>query len=298
MPRQYNAFGLKIASEIELPLPEIEHTSPDTTIKLGDVPDNLENAFQTGLCFQLTDSQLLLRIDGIATFWIKNGSSIIVQPLHPKTTAADLSVYLLGSSLGAILDQRGVSCLHSSAVSKNDECVLFLGKSGAGKSTMATALARRGFDFLTDDICPLKIDSGKIHACPGYPMSKLWPDSLHHLDLDPDHLPHLRQGISKRRFPIETAFSSTPRPVSKIFLLSNSTKPKAEILPLQPIEALATCKRHSYRPIFKKPPERQKHHFETLARLAQTVPAYHILRPKNTFDLDALIDEVNFTIQA
>lgn len=45
----------------------------------------------------------------------------------------------------------GVAILHCACVVKEGQGILLAGNSGSGKSTLAVAMARAGFDFLSDD---------------------------------------------------------------------------------------------------------------------------------------------------
>ncbi len=60
--------------------------------------------------------------------------------------------------LRTILAYRGLFFLHASLVKKGDECILINGPQYSGKSTLALALMRSGFNFLADDDCFIKED--------------------------------------------------------------------------------------------------------------------------------------------
>ena len=57
------------------------------------------------------------------------------------------------------LRDRGVPLVHAGLVSRDEDGVLLLGRSGAGKSTAALACVRAGFDFLGDDKAGLSRDA-------------------------------------------------------------------------------------------------------------------------------------------
>jgi hypothetical protein len=61
-------------------------------------------------------------------------------------------------SVGAILHGAGVGVAGSA--------VLLVGKTGAGKSTLALGLAARGFEYLSDDLVPLSASGREVHAFP------------------------------------------------------------------------------------------------------------------------------------
>jgi len=56
--------------------------------------------------------------------------------------------------------------------------VLFVGKSGLGKSTLAAYLAQQGFPVLCDDFVVLNQQRAHTLVVPSYPGVRLWPDTL------------------------------------------------------------------------------------------------------------------------
>src|SRR5688572_9129011 len=92
-PFDYSLFGLHIRSE--LPLPEllaVENSSPPhVTIQLGKVPEPPEVGRRT----QVTGGGLLLLIDEVGGYFIKDGSTIVVEP-QPGAPDANVRIFLLG----------------------------------------------------------------------------------------------------------------------------------------------------------------------------------------------------------
>ena len=52
-------------------------------------------------------------------------------------------------------DEDWMGVFHASAISKGNRCVLFLGGSGSGKSTISALLMANGYDLLADDFVPV-----------------------------------------------------------------------------------------------------------------------------------------------
>ena len=52
-------------------------------------------------------------------------------------------------------DEDWMGVFHASAISKGNQCVLFLGGSGSGKSTISALLMANGYDLLADDFVPV-----------------------------------------------------------------------------------------------------------------------------------------------
>ncbi len=62
-------------------------------------------------------------------------------------------------------DTDWLGILHASSIAQNDQCIILVGSSGSGKSTLPSLLAKRGFQFVSDDFTPLGI-SEEIYPFP------------------------------------------------------------------------------------------------------------------------------------
>jgi len=89
-------------------------------------------------------------------------------------TTEDAATYLLGPVLGLLLRLRGVTCLHASAVALADRAIAFVGSEGAGKSTTAALLARKGLAIISDDVVALVERDALFTFIPAYPYLSLW----------------------------------------------------------------------------------------------------------------------------
>lgn len=67
--------------------------------------------------------------------------------------------------------------LHASAVALPAGAVAFAGPPGAGKSTLAAAMALRGLTLISDDFLVIDRSAGTPHAVPAGVEPRLWPDS-------------------------------------------------------------------------------------------------------------------------
>ena len=70
---------------------------------------------------------------------------------------------ILNDALGRV---RSHILIHAAALSHDGRGLLVAGPSGYGKTTLALALIRRGFGFLSDDIAALSYTDGRLHPCP------------------------------------------------------------------------------------------------------------------------------------
>lgn len=69
--------------------------------------------------------------------------------------------------------------LHASAVEWRGRAIVFMGKSGQGKSTISTDLASHGVGFLGDDIVFIYLNNGVPYIAPLFFDAKLFENSKH-----------------------------------------------------------------------------------------------------------------------
>jgi hypothetical protein len=121
------------------------------------------------------DDAHVIQFPGLAEFRI-TPQSIACHPRLgvPRSTIRHL---LLDQVLPATLASAARLVLHASAVEIRGRAVGFVGPAGAGKSTIAAALVRRGATTLTDDALVIDARRSRPLAVPAYPGLRLWPDS-------------------------------------------------------------------------------------------------------------------------
>lgn len=64
-------------------------------------------------------------------------------------------------------ESKWLGVFHASAVSDGENCIIFLGDSGKGKSTLSAILLANGFDVLSDDFLPVENDNALVCRFPG-----------------------------------------------------------------------------------------------------------------------------------
>lgn len=72
----------------------------------------------------------------------------------------------------ALLGCDGIGALHAAAIRRDDRCVLLIGDSGAGKSSLCAALGRHGYEILGDDTIVVDNDVAHVRAVPFAPCVK------------------------------------------------------------------------------------------------------------------------------
>lgn len=250
--RYYYAFGFYIESDIIFPeLISVEKKEIDclVTIKQDIISDVMVQASRFSTTKKNAE-QLYLRIPSVANFCITAGNTI----RYCSTASTDqntLRLFLLSSCMGALLQQRGYIVLHGNAISfDHQRSTVFVGDSGAGKSTMAAFYYQQGSIILADDVCAITFNAqGVPQVIPSYPQLKLWKKSADLLNIETKSLRPIRSKIEKFALPIDHQFATAPMVISDI----------VEIVTDQPAinvvhgsNKLDLLMRHSYRPHFLK----------------------------------------------
>ncbi len=296
----YKTYGLVIASELVLPeLVEVSSTdTPDITIILRSVPENLARATYCERLFQVAGNICHVIAEGAARYRIEDGRRILVDA-EPGAAPGDVRLYLLGSALGALLHQRHCLPLHVSSVITPSGVWAFTGDSGAGKSTLAATLHYKfGWPLLSDDvgaILPEKSDQLLFHSGP--PRLKLWQDALAHLDISQDGLLPDLVRTNKFHLKLDTGFEQRPQPLRALVWLER-VKPDeaASIAPVEGIQMLQYVLGAIYRDNFARQLNDMQYLFHQCGDLARQVRIYRYHRPwtLERFDtsLTPLINEI------
>lgn len=292
----YVACGLSLRSDIELPglIPLNTLTdSPEVWIAQGDVPIALKPPLLSqGPNWQLTNAQFLLRVPGVARFLIENARSIMFQPecgLAPE----ELTAFLTGSVMGLLQHLRGNVVLHASAMLVDDKAVLFCGQSGAGKSTMAAALGKRGHTLLSDDLCtvdtsaadpPVVFPDGRKH--------KLWEKAIEKLELSDQQGPEVRHQIHK--FFVEpTKARTTASPIAAVYDLREARGPDPlEIEKPALAEAAMIIRRNAYRQKIMWRLGQQTNYFRAASQIASQQGIYVLKRPLDFHRIEEVVDRL------
>lgn len=288
----YKAYGLMVNSELLIPELETAEGTPDVIIKFGKVPMHLENASETGIRFEASQDEFLLKIDNIARYYVWAGREIVIEPLN-EGREDDIIVFLLGTVFGALLHQRGFLVLHGSCIEVNGEGVLFTGVSGIGKSTLAAAFYEKGYPVLTDDVSAVFIGEDEApYIMPGMPSLKLWQDSAVKFGKDTQTLVPLRKEMNKYRLEIGDKFVAGPLPLSRIYILNTDFETEIKINEISSLDRLTTLIDNTYRIRFLKGQGGKALHFKQCAVLANKVGIYRVQRPKSGFRINELLERL------
>jgi hypothetical protein len=289
-PLQYSVFGLNISSQMEIPeLPSARFDQPDVRITLGTNPEQLPDPVGSGVLYQAKKDDFLFRLATVGSYRVQNGNTITVEPLN-SATDEEVRLFLLGSAFGAMIHQREMLPFHGSTVVQNGGAWVIGGISGAGKSSLAATLVRRGFDLLADDISVIKMEAGQPVVYPGIPHLKLWEDVMKKLEEDVTQYPKVRPQLLKYRKPAGREFINNPTPLQGIVILNTKNSPGFELKTIKGVEKFNLLKNNTYRYQYLSGLEKTVQHFRLATALAAACKLYQLKRPSSPLLLEELAD--------
>ncbi len=288
---RYSAYSLEFDSDISLgdllPPGRDAAVAADVRIRHEPLDDPAaEGATQKGPFLWAKANALWLQVPGVARFQVRNGDEIRFEPdpdAHPDT----LRLFLLGSPFGALMSQRGFLVLHGNAIRIGDRCMVCVGPSGVGKSTLAAAFLQRGHAVLADDVVPID-DDGRALA--GYPRIKLWQDAADRLQVATGALQPVRPNLQKFHVPLADGFAASALPVRWIYVLDRHNLEDVRLEPIVGLDRFVPLRDNTYRKRFLDGMALQADHMRLGAALAGKVRMARVTRPRGGFALDLLVD--------
>ena len=193
--KKYQAFDINVTSDF--PLPELRETrtqKAELSLQMLAPADALDeyqwfhswhseqDPVAVHCAVAREPAAYRLRYPGVADFVIGLDLDRVWAIPVPGVPDDSIRHVFLDSALPRILGQRGHLIVHASAVVAPDgRGLAFLGGSGWGKSTLASAFYHRGFELVADDCLQLSVEDGRLVGIPAYSGSRLLQDSVDQL---------------------------------------------------------------------------------------------------------------------
>ena len=287
-PAVYAQCGLRLRSEIDLPLPialgdgfDVDvHWGPDLADSSAPPPGEVIAAYGSGedswYTATATGSGFLLRFRDCGEFAISADLSEIEVRPDPAGRPELLPILLAGTATAFVLTLRGQTVLHASAVALDGMALAFVGQSGRGKSTVAALLCLDGAALVSDDV--LVVDPSPPVTCAGGAAELRLRDGAAVLaESRPDGTTRVtaddRLAFALRAAPVE------PLPLAGIVVPAPShTATDVEIRRLAPSTAvfwlLAFPRIHGW-----CRPDVLSRDFAAISQIVNTVPVYDVTIP-------------------
>lgn len=154
------------------------------------------------------------------------------------TDSASLDHLLYDHVLPRVIAAGGPLVLHGSAV-KFEECLaLFIGETGAGKSTLSASLYRAGHHLLGDDAVVVTETNGVHYGEAVYPSLRLYPETVARvLGEDIPTAPMAHYSDKRHVIGLDAANGAAlPLPVGCVFILDKG-EAAPSLVPISPREA-------------------------------------------------------------
>lgn len=252
---RYRICGLSAVSEIALPLDPVELGADEAniTIRRGAVPEALNCADYVGPTWQVGKQGFLVSVPGVARLLVQSGTSIIAD-LAPAASDDDVAPFILSTAFAGIIHQRQILPLHASTIAQAGQAIALCGPSGTGKSTLAATLCKGGWDFVGDDVAPIRLLAGQSPLiAPDGRRHRLWADAIAHLDLGGQQERPVRDHLDKFHVRARADGCNGERelPLGAIVLLTIRPRHAAPAPPrierLQPVDAAPLLCEQVYR---------------------------------------------------
>lgn len=283
---RYSGFSLTIESELELPELSAGGGNPDVIIRLGSVHCREQQA---------TIEDEVVPQSSLGRFRITGGREIVVDPT-PGADPGLLRLWLTGKLMAQLLRQRGCLPLHASGVAIEGRGVLFLGESGAGKSTTAAAFYARGHGVLADDVGAVRAARDGVEVQAAWSGLRLLGDAREVMNgcAAPSGF-----ADAKHVFRLDRKASATSFSVKRIYFLGYETREnrvRANVMP--GFSAVALLNSNSFLRTWNAGAELRQINLDRSASIASAIRVHRLVRPRCLGDLHDLVDFVEKDIAA
>lgn len=262
-----------------------EESDRTVHIRLGATPAALSAPLASDESYEANDTEFLLRLSGVATYYVHGGTEIIVNR-DANAPELDVRSYLMGNLFAVICHQRGLLPLHASAIATSRGAVAFLGASGAGKSSIAAFLARRGHRFLADDICLVDPAAPRDRrVLPTAPWLKLWDGTLDAMGESKSGLSRIFSDDEKYRYVLQQ--HDAPSPLAELIVLQRAEEQaeQANFEQLTPVRALHAVLDNTYQSWLVRATGRTDRYF---LRCGEALDGVRVTRMRRPWGFDAM----------
>lgn len=274
---RYRIYGMVIESELECPgLVTAADAEPDVFVRIGNVPDKLENTRAAGFKFQANSEHVLMKGQWIDML-VSDGERITIQ-WRGDVSQERIRAFFLAWGLGALLHQRNIFPLHGSVIGLGAECVAFCAPSGTGKSSLAALFVKKGYALLDDNIAAIARVDGVFQVYPGAPLIRFTRDVMERAGDSLSQFGPAQPVLDKYAVQVRQNFSARPQPLKKIYALARSGR--VRLTPLNGAVRFDTLMQNTFCPQFLRGMEKFPRHFQTVWALAAQLPVVDVELPE------------------
>ena len=257
MAFKYQIGELNLLSELQIPmLREVEFDKSDLNVylrKISQVPQNT---------IEIQNNSILYK-DIYKNVFLISDKEIHIS-INNQENTKEAATTVMGIPMGYLLQINGFQVLHGSSVSINNLAVSFIGRSGAGKSSIALALINDGLRLLTEDLCIIK--NKEIYNFSNWIKSNelLTPEKLAYSD----QIEIKNDSRNRSLFKLDSGHISKSKSKLKVIYFLDQAS-DAEIIELKPLDAFRHLFTFAYRI-----GEKDKNSFNNLTELCKDTKCY------------------------
>jgi hypothetical protein len=189
--KTFRLHGLTVSSEIPLDPGRAGTGEPDLVLRYGP-PGPVGLALPAGRLVAQTlrvgtddpfytvtqdAAHWRLRVHGLCDVVLDAHLREAVFHLDPSADPGLEAVVAGGMLLAIVLVLRGHLVLHAGAVERSGAALAVAGRSGMGKSTVTTLLAKAGGTLVTDDLLRVDLDATEVRCRSGSSTTRLRPNA-------------------------------------------------------------------------------------------------------------------------
>lgn len=295
MKYYYRVYGLNIESTIQVPELEMidSNSNIDVRMSYGQVNQEIKDLIEEGKCSKYSKQSMWFNIKDVAIYHIYNGDTIVIQP-YEGASIKQIKLYILGSVMGMILLQKNIVAIHGGGIVMNGKGCVFTGPKGSGKSTITTALRKKGYKFISDDVC--SIDSNKLTINHGFGYQKLCEDTMDKFGYDVEQFEIFRGDLNKNKYivPAFNEFIKEDIKLDSIFELSVGDVNKVEIEEIQGSQKMDKFINNIFRvEVLKYAGGIEVLYFKKCLNIVKNIKWFKVTRPRDVFSVDEQIEVIS-----
>ncbi len=292
---RYCVYGIEIASDAPLALPEYQHADLGALECLSAPAAYFREATSDGRSASrshgwyeqafLEDGSTYVRWDSVGEFLVAPDGRRITSRRFTTSSPESFQVYMLGQAISFALVKQRLEPLHATAVVANGRAVAFLGSSAFGKSTLAACFLEAGCRLLTDDLLVLQQRADRIVAYPGPARIKLFPGMARRF-LDVAEGPvRMNAGTEKLILPLDGRASfAAPAKIDAVYSLSAPSEAgrqaSVSIETLSPRAGFLELLKGTFNRALTSP-QRLERQFRAMVNLAERLPINKLVYPRS-----------------
>jgi len=260
---------------------------PGTTVlRVDALPETIEGATRVGPYSSARPGLLLRVVPGVGRFLARDGTTL-EYCTEPGAGDDAVEALMQGGVLGALIHQRGELPLHASTLVSPDRtrAIALCGHSGAGKSTTAYALIRRGWILLSDDLTRVTLEGGMPMAWPGKSRLRLLTDACDAFELDVNRLTAAPNWPGK--YLVELPRWEEPIALSAVVALERSDDLAIDVV--RDVTAIRVLAEQTYRIHYVAALGQTQKHLELIAATAAGTTVFRARRGRTVEDAVAAI---------